>query len=202
MGAGGGLRRADFRAFCREQRRWLGDFALFSALKGVHRGAAWTEWAPPLRSRQPRELSRARRTLAGEIAYHQFVQYQFHRRWSALRRCCRRHGISLFGDLPIFVSHDSADVWAHPEAFRLAPNGRPSVVAGIPPDYFSRTGQLWGNPLYRWDVLHRSGYDWWIGRLRASFARFDAVRIDHFVGFHRFWKVPGAAKTAARSTGT
>jgi 4-alpha-glucanotransferase len=194
----GGARRAGFDGFRASHRRWLRDFALFSALKAAHGGTAWTDWDDEVRRRRPAALARARRRLADEILYHEFVQFQFDRQWSDLRRHCRRRGVGLFGDLPIFVAHDSADVWAHPEIFRLDAGGRPAVVAGIPPDYFTRTGQLWGNPLYRWDVLRRRGYDWWLARLRSTFARFDAVRIDHFVGFHRFWEVPGGAATAER----
>jgi 4-alpha-glucanotransferase len=191
-----GRRRAPLEAFRQGNRSWLEDYALYCALDGAHGGAPWTAWDPELRSRRRGALERARRALAGEVRYHAFLQHQFDRQWSRLRRHCRDRGIGLMGDLPIFVAHHSADVWAHQELFRLDGSGRPTVVAGIPPDYFSRTGQLWGNPVYRWDVLRRRGYDWWLARLEAVFQRFDAVRLDHFVGFQRFWEVPASARTA------
>lgn len=187
---------SELAAFRNRCRHWLPDYALFEALRNAYRGATWTAWQAPLRDRHPRALARARRALATEIRFHEFVQYAFERQWAALRAHCADRGIGLIGDVPIFVSHDSADVWAHPEIFRLDARGRPQVVAGVPPDYFSRTGQLWGNPLYRWEVLRRRGYDWWLARLRAAFARFDAVRLDHFIGFHRYWEVPAGARTA------
>lgn len=184
-----------FEAF-RRDAGWLEDFALFAALKDAHRGAAWTDWEEDLRRRRPQALERARRELDAEVRYQSFIQYQFHRQWKFLRGFCAELGLGLIGDAPIFVAHDSADVWSRQELFHLDAEGRPAVVAGVPPDYFSKTGQRWGNPLYRWDVLKEQGYGWWIKRLRQTFARFDAVRLDHFIGFHNYWEIPGDAKDA------
>ncbi len=189
--------RDHLEPFRRRNRRWLADFALFSALRTRHQEAPWTDWEPALHRREPAALARARRDLAPEIRYHEFLQYQFDRQWSALRDHCRRRGVGLIGDIPLFVSHDSADVWAHQDLFRLDARGRPTQVAGVPPDYFSSTGQLWGNPLYRWDRMRRRGFDWWLLRLESAFRRFDAVRVDHFIGLHRGWEVPAGAGTAS-----
>lgn len=191
---GGG--RSDFEAFCARSRPWLDDYALFLALKWAHRGAAWTHWEPALRDREPVALARARDELADEIDFHRFLQYLFQSQWDALRAHARARGVALLGDAPIFVAHDSADVWAHRDYFRLDREGRPLVVAGVPPDAFSATGQLWGNPLYDWDRLAERGYDWWVARLATAFERFDAVRIDHFIGFQRYWEIPAGSDTA------
>mgnify|MGYP005845219981 CR=1 FL=1 len=193
---GNGRRDAGFEAFCAAQAGWLDDFALFCALKDARGGRTWTDWEPELRIRKAAALAKARESLAAEVRFHRFVQYQFHRQWSALRDRCRELGVGLIGDVPIFVAHDSSDVWADPEVFDLDPAGRPRTVAGVPPDYFSATGQLWGNPQYRWDRLKRRGYDWWIARLAAAAERFDAVRLDHFIGFQRFWEIPAGAPDA------
>ncbi len=195
--ADGRLRRG-FDDYRDRNRHWLPDFALFSALSRFHRSLTWTAWDPELRARRPAALARAERTLSKEIRFHEFVQFEFDRQWTELRDLCRRKGIGLLGDVPIFVAHDSADVWAHQELFHLDARGRPRVVAGVPPDYFSSTGQLWGNPLYRWSVLRARGYDWWLARLRQETERFDAVRLDHFIGFHNYWEVPGRARSARR----
>jgi len=167
----------------------------------VQSGKAMLERLPTLfkdpdRLREKRALDRARSELADELGYQRFLQFAFDLQWSRLRTRCRELGIGLIGDIPIFAAHDSADVWSHRELFSLDSQGRPEVVAGVPPDYFSTTGQLWGNPLYRWDVLRRRGYGWWIDRFRATFERFDAVRIDHFIGFHRTWEIPVDAPSA------
>jgi len=190
--------RRGLEVFRERSRHWLSDFALFRALQETYRGAPWTEWDADLRTRQPAALARARQRLAPAIRYHEFVQLEFHRQWAALRRHCHGRGLGLVGDLPIFVAHNSADVWAHQELFRLDTRGRPSVVAGCPPDYFSASGQLWGNPIYRWDALRARGYHWWIARLRLELERFDAVRLDHFIGFQNYWEVPGRARTARK----
>lgn len=187
-----------FDEFCREQAHWLDDWALFMALKEAQGGRAWFEWDEPLRDRRPDALESQRRALAPEIMRHRFVQWLFDREWERLRSTCAAHGIGLIGDLPIFVAHDSADVWAHRELFFVDGKGYPSVVSGVPPDYFSRTGQRWGNPLYRWDVLRESGYAWWLERLRQMLHRFDAIRLDHFIGFTRYWEIPGQDQTAER----
>ncbi len=183
-------------AFTREHVAWLPDFALFMALKRANGGVAWHTWDRALVNRDPEALERSRRELARELREVEFEQWLFFEQWASLRQQARQRGIAIMGDIPIFVAHDSADVWAHPEIFHLAADGRPSSQAGVPPDYFSATGQLWGNPLYRWDALARSGYAWWIDRFRAVLALVDRVRLDHFRGFEAYWQVPGDAPTA------
>ncbi len=187
---------ADLAAFRQAQRAWLDDFALFMALKEAHGGAPWTDWPPPLRDRQPQALAAARRDLAEAVERHVFAQFLFFRQWAALRAHARQHGVRFIGDAPIFVAHDSADVWAHPELFCLDETGQPTVVAGVPPDYFSATGQRWGNPLYCWEAHRRSGYGWWLARLRTLLGLVDVVRLDHFRGFAAYWEVPADAPTA------
>jgi len=189
--------RRAFDTFCQENEEWLEDFALFMACKKVHKEVAWVHWDTGLCHRDPAVLKEWRSELSSELDFHRFAQFQFFQQWEKVRNLCRRHGISIMGDLPIYVAHDSADVWAHPELFRLDERGRPTAVAGVPPDYFSATGQLWGNPLYRWDVSASSGHRWWIDRCRASLAMFDLVRLDHFRGFEAYWEVPATASTAA-----
>ncbi len=190
--------RPGLDAFVRANASWLPDYALYEAIKASQGGAEWTDWEPALRRRDPAALERARKGLDGEVHYRLFLQLQFARQWEELKSFCARRGIGLIGDVPIFACHDSADVWTRPELFHLDVRGRPTDVAGVPPDYFSRDGQLWGNPLHRWEAHRRRGYDWWIARLRAVFRRFDAVRLDHFIGFHRVWAVPAGEKTARR----
>jgi 4-alpha-glucanotransferase len=175
---------------------WLPDFTLFSALKGAHGGASWHQWDPSLVRRDPSALESARRELAGEIRCVEIEQWLFFSQWAKLRAEAHRRGIRILGDIPIFVSHDSADVWSRPELFHLDDRGRPSLQAGVPPDYFSATGQLWGNPLYRWDELKRTGYGWWIDRFKAVLATVDLVRLDHFRGFEAYWEVPAGDPTA------
>jgi 4-alpha-glucanotransferase len=189
-------RRADLEAFVAGHAAWLGDFALFMALKRAYRGAAWNSWDRDLVNRDEAALARARRELAREVREVEFEQWIFFEQWSEVRRQAHARGIRILGDIPIFVAHDSADVWANPPIFHLAADGRPSFQAGVPPDYFSATGQLWGNPLYRWDALARAGYAWWIDRFRAVLALVDWVRLDHFRGFEAFWEVAGDAETA------
>jgi 4-alpha-glucanotransferase len=190
--------RQDFEAFSEEQAAWLGDFALFMALKEAHQGASWITWKSPLRDRRPEALAAARRQYDLAIQKHAFRQFIFFRQWDALHQYARKRHIQIIGDIPIFVAHDSADVWAHPELFYLDEKGRPTVVAGVPPDYFSRNGQRWGNPLYRWDRHQASGYAWWLERIRAVLRQVDIVRMDHFRGFCAYWEVPGRAKTARK----
>jgi 4-alpha-glucanotransferase len=189
-------RREAFESFVRDHAAWLSDFALFMALKRAHRGAAWSTWERALGRREEAALARARGELARAVREVEFEQWLFFEQWGDVRRQARERGIRIMGDVPIFVAHDSADVWAHPGIFHLAADGRPSFQAGVPPDYFSATGQLWGNPLYRWPALARSGYAWWIDRFRAVLALVDLVRLDHFRGFEAYWKVPGEAETA------
>jgi 4-alpha-glucanotransferase len=187
-----------FRRFQAEHASWLEDFALFMALKDAHGGEPWSKWEAPLRDRQPQALAEAREDLAAASERQAFRQFLFFRQWGLLRQHARLKGITLIGDAPIFVAHDSADVWSHPELFFLDPEGRPEVVAGVPPDYFSPTGQLWGNPLYRWQAHKASGYAWWIARIRSVLGLVDLLRLDHFRGFAGYWRVRGRAKTAEK----
>jgi 4-alpha-glucanotransferase len=186
----------EFQTFEAAQAGWLPDFALFMALKELHGGRPWSTWEAPLRSRQAEALERFHDKNREKIETHAFRQFLFFRQWARVRDYAHRKGISIIGDAPIFVAHDSADVWAHPELFFLDDKGRPVVVAGVPPDYFSPTGQLWGNPLYNWDVHRQTGYEWWINRLRAVLSTVDILRLDHFRGFAAYWEVRGRAKTA------
>jgi 4-alpha-glucanotransferase len=190
--------RTDLAAFRHSETAWLEDFSLFMAIKEEHGGGPWVTWSPELRDREPRALDEARRRLELAIQRQVFRQYVFFRQWGSLRAEANRLGIQIIGDIPIFVAHDSADVWAHPELFYLDPDGRPNSVAGVPPDYFSPTGQLWGNPLYRWGVHKQNGYAWWVERFRAVLKQVDIVRLDHFRGFAGYWKVSGKAKTAVK----
>ncbi len=187
---------AAFTAFRHEHASWLDDFALFMALKSVHRGAPWNAWAQPLRLRDPQALQQARRQHRHEIERHAFRQFLFFRQWEGLREYAHQRQVYFLGDVPIYVAYDSADVWAHPELFHLDAEGNPTVVAGVPPDYFSPTGQRWGNPLYRWDVHREQGYAWWIARLRQALRLVDLVRLDHFRGFAGYWEVPAEEPTA------
>lgn len=184
--------------FRQKHADWLEDFALFMALKEAHGGAPWVSWEPPLRDRQPEALNTARRQYADAIERQIFRQFLFFQQWLALREHAHHLGIQLIGDAPIFVAHDSADVWSQPGLFVLDAKGRPKIVAGVPPDYFSPTGQLWGNPLYRWQEHRRTGYAWWISRLKALLELVDVIRLDHFRGFAGYWAVPGRAKTAEK----
>jgi 4-alpha-glucanotransferase len=189
-------RREAREAFVKGQAAWLDDFALFMALKRANGGAAWSSWDRALVNREEGALARARRDLAREVREVEFEQWLFFEQWGEIRRQAGERGIRILGDIPIFVAQDSADVWANPSLFHLAADGRPALQAGVPPDYFSATGQLWGNPLYRWDALARTGYSWWIERFRAVLRLVDVVRLDHFRGFEAFWEVPGDAATA------
>ena len=188
--------RQDFEAFCRRNAAWLEDYALFAALKDAHDGRPWTEWASELGQREPGALAAAREQYAGEMRDVRVIQFLFEQQWQRLRAYCAERGIRIVGDIPIFVAHDSADVWANPELFFLEPDGQPSVVAGVPPDYFSATGQLWGNPLYDWAAHKAQNYDWWVARMRRTFELVDIVRIDHFRGFEAYWEIPGEETTA------
>jgi 4-alpha-glucanotransferase len=184
--------------FKAENSSWLEDFALFMALKDAHGGKPWPTWEPPLRGRDSNALANAHQQLIGAVHSHIFRQFLFFRQWAVLRARVAAEGIRIIGDIPIFVAHDSADVWAHPELFYLDQEGKPTVVSGVPPDYFSATGQLWGNPLYRWDVHAAEGYSWWLDRFRAVLKLVDFVRLDHFRGFAGYWEVPGGAVNAIK----
>jgi 4-alpha-glucanotransferase len=196
LAEGGRAQLAAFDNFSRENADWLDDYSLFMASKAVHNNAVWSDWDDGIRRRDPAALKEWQQKLAPQINVHKFAQFEFFRQWQKLKLHCQGRGISVMGDIPIYVAHDSADVWAHPELFRLDAQFRPAAVAGVPPDYFSATGQLWGNPLYRWDVSAASGHRWWINRFRASLKLFDYVRLDHFRGFEAFWEVPANASTA------
>lgn len=184
------------RHFVCEQQHWLPDYALFMALKQAHGGVSWTQWDAGARQRDPAALERWRQELAPVIERICKEQFVFFAQYHALHRACRARGIQLMGDVPIYVAHDSADVWANPTLFQLHDDGTLKVQAGVPPDYFSETGQLWGNPLYDWARMHADGYRWWIARMRAGLQLFDLVRLDHFRGFEAYWEVPGDAPTA------
>ena len=186
-----------FEEFIAANSGWLDEFVFYQALKDVHAGQPWYEWEPELVERAPAAMADWRERLADGIRYHEFVQYAFEIQWQELRAACQRQGLMVIGDLPIFVAHDSADVWANPDLFYLDKRGQPLVVAGVPPDYFSETGQLWGNPLYRWDAHAADDYSWWAARLRFLLGRVDIVRIDHFRGFEAYWEIPAGSTTAA-----
>jgi 4-alpha-glucanotransferase len=188
----------ELNSFCLEAEWWLEDYAMFRALKGAHGGVAWTEWEPRFATREPAAITAAREALLDRIEAEKFFQFLFFKQWSELKAYCRNRGIAIVGDAPIFVAFDSADVWTHPELFKLDHERRPIVVAGVPPDYFSKTGQLWGNPIYDWDAMRATGFRWWIDRLRATLQTVDVLRIDHFRGFAACWEVPGGDKTAER----
>ena len=188
-------RRSDFGAFCLGCA-WLDDYSLFMSLKERFEGKSWVEWVPELAERSVATIEEIRPELSIQVQEHKYMQWQFYRQWRALKEYANGKGISIIGDIPIFVAYDSADVWAHPGFFKLDAQGRPTVVAGVPPDYFSETGQRWGNPLYRWDAMVEDGFSWWIKRIAASLVLYDFVRIDHFRGFAAHWEVPASEETA------
>lgn len=191
-------RKAELAAFCRRHNSWLDDYALFAAIKDNNEGLPWTRWEAGLGLREPAALDLWKQTHADELDFHRFVQFLFYRQWQGLREYANRRGVHLVGDVPIFVAHDSSEVWGHPEWFQLDDRGTPTCVAGVPPDYFSATGQRWGNPLYRWERLKTDGYGFWVERLRSTLGLVDLVRIDHFRGFAGFWEIPVAEDTAVR----
>ena len=188
----------DFESFRVHEQSWLADHALFFALKDSYLGKPWTEWDERLRRRDPARLAEARDNVAEEIRFHEFTQWLFSRQWEAVRRHAAARGVGLMGDAPIYVRHDSADCWANQDLFYLDSAGKPTAVAGVPPDYFSADGQLWGNPLYRWARHQETGFKWWVGRLKACAARFDALRLDHFIGFRNYWEIPAGETTAIK----
>jgi len=185
-----------FREFRDEHEGWLGDWSLFAALKNEYGTVPWNLWDVGLATRESGALARARESLREEVSYHEFVQFRFFRDWEETRSAARSRGVEIMGDAPIFLAHDSADVWANQELFYLDDAGDPTVVAGVPPDYFSETGQHWGNPLYHWDRMSRDGYAWWTARMRMALSLFDTVRLDHFRGFEAYWEIPADEKTA------
>ena len=187
--------RRELEDFCRHQAYWLEDYALFAALQDDRPGGWWS-WPTGLRDREPQAMAEARARLHERIALVRFEQFLFFTQWAALKAHANARGVRLFGDMPIFVAHDSAEVWAHRDLFSLDERGLPTVVAGVPPDYFSATGQRWGNPLYRWDALQRDGFRFWIDRLCTQLKLFDLVRIDHFRGFEAYWEIPASEPVA------
>ncbi|MBI1747925.1 MAG: 4-alpha-glucanotransferase [Acidobacteria bacterium] len=184
--AHGGDQGPEFEAFCHEKKFWLDKFAEFMTAKDATDGEVWTHWQAP------------RLSSENERAEHQFIQFEFFRQWRRLKMYCNQKGIEIIGDIPIFVAHDSADVWSHPHLFDLDHDGNPRTIAGVPPDYFSATGQCWGNPLYRWERMADTGYTWWIERVRAALELVDWVRLDHFRGFEQYYEIPGGATTAVK----
>jgi 4-alpha-glucanotransferase len=186
----------DYERFCSDNSSWLDDFALFVALKTHFHGKVWTEWPQEVRDGQPEALDVLRGQLHERIELHRFLQYLFFQQWGSLKAYCNQRGIQIFGDIPIYVEHDGVDVWRNPEMFNLDSDKRPLVVAGVPPDYFSETGQLWGNPIYRWEALKDRGYAWWIQRVEHNLKLLDLIRIDHFRGLIGYWEVPVGEKNA------
>ncbi|HDQ71736.1 MAG TPA: 4-alpha-glucanotransferase [Chloroflexi bacterium] len=188
--------RQSFLTFCEQHDHWLDEFALFMALKEAHDLEPWQAWEDELIHRQPEALSRWRDKLGEAIEEHKYIQWRFFEQWLALKRYANERNIRIIGDIPIFVSMDSADVWANPHLFHFDEDLQPTVISGVPPDYFSETGQLWGHPLYRWEVMAQNDYAWWIERFRMAFTQADVARIDHFRGFYNYWEVPAGAETA------
>lgn len=188
--------REELEVWCRDNAAWLDDFTLFVAIKNDHGGRPWVEWEESLALRDAAALAEARQRLSDEIDKHRFLQWVFYAQWYALKDYANSHQIRLVGDVPIFVAHDSSDVWANQGSYYLDAKGNPEVIAGVPPDYFSPTGQRWGNPLYRWDVMEADGYRWWIDRFKAVLKQVDLVRVDHFRGFAAYWEIPASEETA------
>lgn len=191
-----GAARDAREAFVVREQDWLADYSLYLALRKAYGFVPWWQWPESLRDRDADALAEARVRLADDIAQVEFEQFVFFRQWEALKAYANAQGVQLFGDMPIFVAHDSAEVWAHREYFALDAAGQPTVVAGVPPDYFSETGQRWGNPLYRWERMQADGFHWWIERMRTQRELFDLIRIDHFRGFQAYWAVPAGEPTA------
>jgi 4-alpha-glucanotransferase len=193
--------RGEFERFSASQAEWLDDYTLFMALKDAHSGKTWNLWPAGLVRREPEALAQARAALAEQVTFHKFLQFAFYRQWSALREYAHQRCIRIVGDIPFYVAFDSVDVWANPQNFALSPDTfEPRLMAGVPPDYFSKTGQLWGNPVYDWQHLERHGFDWWVQRFRRLTQLVDVVRIDHFRGFQAFWQVPHGETTAINGT--
>ncbi|WP_083608073.1 4-alpha-glucanotransferase [Teredinibacter haidensis] len=185
-----------FREFCTLQRKWLDDFVLFTVLLKREGKRSWSEWPEALRDRHPKALDEARQELSGKLEQEKVLQYIFFTQWQSLKNYCNSIGLDIFGDMPIYVSYESADVWANSQYFKLDAERKPTFVSGVPPDYFSATGQLWNNPVYNWECLRADHYQWWVQRMAALFERFDIVRIDHFRGLVQYWEVPAGQATA------
>ncbi|MCF6179178.1 MAG: 4-alpha-glucanotransferase, partial [Geopsychrobacter sp.] len=189
-------RHLNFHVFCQQQACWLNDYAFYRSMRQAQNHQGWQNWPIEVRDRQDAALQRWGTDLHQQIADEKYLQFVFFEQWFALKHYANQHGVQIFGDLPIFVAYDSADVWANRELFQLDKQGQPTAVAGVPPDYFSKTGQLWGNPLYAWDKMAKDGYAWWKARLEWNLKQFDLVRIDHFRGFDACWAVPTTESTA------
>ncbi len=189
-------RSDEFYAFCADNGSWLSDFALFMALKAENQGKPWYQWEKGLKTREPDAIWKARQALRDETSFYSFVQYLFYKQWTALRSYAHENGVRIIGDVPIYVPYDSVDVWSNSELFQLDADLNPTGVAGCPPDAFSEDGQLWGNPLYRWDLMEKRGYSWWINRLTAAGKLYDVIRLDHFRGFESYWSIPYGDTTA------
>ena len=187
-----------FQQFCAEQADWLDDYALFMAVKEAHGGQSWNHWEKAIRLRKPKALKTWAEKLAEAIKRQKFWQWLFFAQWLELRALANEKDIKIIGDIPIFIAYDSADAWANPELFYFDDNSNPTVIAGVPPDYFSATGQRWGNPLYRWDEMQKQGFSWWIKRIKATLALVDIIRIDHFRGFEAYWEIPASEPTAVK----
>ena len=198
LNSASGNARARFDSFCSENRWWLDDFVLFDALRARSHLESWNQWPRDIMRREPAAVERARQQLADDLDMRRAVQFAFYEQWGALRQYCAQRSIRVAGDIAIFVNYDSVDVWTNPHLFRLDENLLPDVVSGVPPDFFSKTGQRWGNPLYRWDVMHASGYEWWVQRLRWATRTCDYIRIDHFRGFDQFWEIQASEPTAVK----
>lgn len=190
------VRDYEFERFSNENSYWLDDYALFISLKEHFNGIVWSDWPEDIRNRNESAIKEWKEKLRDGILIRKFSQYIFFKQWSSLKTYCKGKNIRVIGDLPIYVSYDSSDVWTNPQIFKLDNNKRPTFVAGVPPDYFSKTGQRWGNPIYRWDVLRESGYSWWIRRVEHNLKLFDIIRLDHFRGFVAYWEVPAGEETA------
>jgi len=190
------LEISKFDVFCRNNKQWLNDFALFASLKNHFEGKAWTEWEKDLVKRKPETLDKYKNELSEAIDFQKYMQYIFFKQWAEVKAYANQNGIEILGDVPIYISFDSADAWTNPEYFLFDENMKPTHVAGVPPDYFSADGQLWGNPIYNWNEIEKEGFKWWIERIKANLTLFDILRIDHFRGFEAFWSVPADEKTA------
>ncbi|MEB3213509.1 MAG: 4-alpha-glucanotransferase [Leptolyngbyaceae bacterium] len=189
--------QAEFHDYCEHHSFWLDDYALFMALKDAHHGKRWTDWDEDIAKRHPDALNQWRDSLAHQIYQHKFWQFEFFRQWTHLKQYANERGITIIGDMPIYVAHDSADVWSMPHIFRLdKETGEPELMAGVPPDYFSETGQLWGNPIYNWDAIKEWGFKWWLNRFKSLLDYVDYIRIDHFRGFQAYWEVDQGETTA------
>ena len=194
---GSSVQQKEFSGFCESKENWLEDYALFMALKDNFGGVSWNNWEPEIARREPESLEKWRQQLNAEIYYYKYVQFEFFRQWTGLKGYANLRDIKIIGDIPIYVAHDSADVWSHREIFCLdEASGEPALMAGVPPDYFSSTGQLWGNPVYNWEKLQANNFEWWVERFEAIFAYVDVTRIDHFRGFEAYWAVKRGQETA------